>query len=60
MPDCVIPGCINSVWQHGDTCTECVALFKNMLRETDKRMTEQQIIERDQQVRAIYKGRGSK
>jgi len=60
MPDCVIPGCINPVWQHGDTCGECVALFKNMLRETDKRMTEQQIIERDQEVRNIYKGRGSK
>jgi len=60
MTDCVIPGCINVVWQHGDTCTECVALFKNMLRETDKRMTEQEITERDQQVRNIYKGRGSK
>jgi hypothetical protein len=60
MPDCVIPGCINPVWQHGDTCTECVLVFKNMLRETDKRLTEQQIVERDQHVRAIYKGRGSK
>ena len=60
MPDCVIPGCTSPVWQHGDTCTECVALFKNMLRATDKRMTEQEISERDQQVRNIYKGRGSK
>ena len=59
MPDCVIPGCVNPVWQHGDTCIECVALFKNILRETDKRMTEQEITERDQHVRAVYKGRGN-
>ena len=58
MTDCVIPGCINPVWQSGETCTECVALFGDMLRPTATRMTQQQITERDQHVRAVYKGRG--
>lgn len=51
--DCVLPGCRNPVAEPGDACRSCVTAFGTMLRP-GPRLSVEQIVERDVQVRAAY------
>jgi hypothetical protein len=53
-PVCVLPGCSNPVAEHGDGCRYCVEAFGPMLRP-GARLTVEQIVERDVQVRDAYR-----
>lgn len=56
LPSCVIPGCTTPVGETGDVCQGCRAAFGTMLRHDPdgERLTEEQIIERDEGVAALY------
>lgn len=56
LPTCVLPGCSTPVGEHGDVCQGCRTAFGSLLRP-GPRLTEEQITERDQQVRSIYEAR---
>jgi hypothetical protein len=56
---CAIPGCTVQVDSWGDTCPECVAVFGNMLRPSEARLSQDEIYDRDAYVaRAYYAQRG--
>lgn len=55
MTACVIPGCAGLVEHIGETCAECVQLFGDMLRPTDRPpLTAEQIHDRDAYVARAY------
>ncbi|AVJ50273.1 hypothetical protein I5J36_gp57 [Mycobacterium phage Mendokysei] len=53
---CVLPGCQNLVAEVGGPCDDCLAAFGPMLvrNEGGRRMTAEQIAERDSYVSAAY------
>ena len=61
MPECVLPGCRQTVSECGETCPGCVAEFGDWLKPTEVMLTADQIRARDEYVeRAYHAQRGLK
>ena len=57
MAVCVLPGCDTAVEVFGEVCDACREAVGPMLRRGGPPVTEQQIADRDEQIRAAYRAR---